>query len=138
MYALILIRSRLGLLHIILHAFVIELWPLIDVRISFPLNLENKMIEFHQILCIDIDKNYVGIVTCHFCTFIPRLWPLIDVKNFCFRSISLEQIDKISQNFLYEFILTRSKLELLHLIFGTFVPELWPLIYDRISFRSIS
>ena len=32
---LILTRSRLGLLLIIFLAFVIELWPLIDVRISF-------------------------------------------------------------------------------------------------------
>ena len=42
-YALILARSRLGLLHIIFHIFVIELWPLTDVRflfrISFPLSI---------------------------------------------------------------------------------------------------
>ena len=40
---LVLIRSMLGLLHIIFHAFVIELWPLVDDRISFkilfPLNI---------------------------------------------------------------------------------------------------
>ena len=34
-YVLILTRSRLGLLHIIFCTFVIELWPLTDVRISF-------------------------------------------------------------------------------------------------------
>ena len=34
----------------------------------------------------------------------------------------------------YEFILTRSKLRLLHVIFRTFVPESWPLIYTKISF----
>ena len=34
-YTLILTRSRLGLLHIIFCALVIELWPLINVRILF-------------------------------------------------------------------------------------------------------
>ena len=38
-----LVRSRLGLLHIVLHIFVTELWPLTDARIWFPLGqyLEN-------------------------------------------------------------------------------------------------
>ena len=49
----------------------------------------------------------------------------------------LEQYDRISPNFVYEFILTRSKLGLLHVIFHTFVPELWPFIYARISFLLI-
>ena len=40
-------------------------------------------------------------------------------------------MDRISPNFVYEFILTRSTLRLLHIIFGTFVPELWPLIYSK-------
>ena len=39
LYALTLTRSRLGLLHIVFLTFVIELWPLIDIRISFPLNI---------------------------------------------------------------------------------------------------
>ena len=45
-----------------------------------------------------------------------------------------EQIVMSSPNFIYAFILTRSTLELLHIIFCTFVPELWPLIYAIISF----
>ena len=60
----------------------------------------------------------------------PRFMP-----KFCFRSISWKQMDRISPNFIYAFILTRSTLELLHIIFGTFVPELWPLIDLKISFR---
>ena len=40
-------------------------------------------------------------------------------------------MDRISPNFVYAFILTRSKLGSLHIIFGTFVPELWPLIYFK-------
>ena len=38
-YALILTRSRLGLLGIIFHKFATELQPLIDVRVSFALNI---------------------------------------------------------------------------------------------------
>ena len=52
--------------------------------------------------------------------------------NFCFPSI---EIDRISPNFVYTLILTRSKLGLLHIIFRTFVIELRPLIDVRISFR---
>ena len=36
-YAFILTISRLGLLPVIICLFVTELWPLIDVRIVFPL-----------------------------------------------------------------------------------------------------
>ena len=44
----------------------------------------------------------------------------------------LEQIDRISPNFENVFILTRSTVELLHVIFVTFIPELWLFIYARI------
>ena len=41
---------------------------MIDVRILFPLNIfrtnGHNYIKFY--ICIDIDKMYVGIVTCHF------------------------------------------------------------------------
>ena len=40
-------------------------------------------------------------------------------------------MDRISPNFIYAFILTRSRLGLLLIIFRTFVPELWPLIYAK-------
>ena len=40
----------LGLLPVIFCIFVPELWPLIYIKISFPLNLENKLTEFHQSL----------------------------------------------------------------------------------------
>ena len=41
---------------------------------------------------------------------------------------------QIFTNFIYVSILTRSSLGLLHVIFLTFVPELWPLIYAKVSF----
>ena len=57
-YALILTRSRLRLLPVIFCKFVKELWPLIDVRISFPLNIlranGQNFIKF--CICIDIYK----------------------------------------------------------------------------------
>ena len=90
LYALIFIW---GLLHIIFHVFVIDLWPLIDVSISF---------------------------------------------KFCFSSTSCEQIDKISPNFAYAFLSTRSRLGLLPVIFCTFVLDLWSLINSKICFLLIS
>ena len=53
-------------------------------------------------------------------------------------SVSAQYLDRISPNFVYAMILTRSRLGLLHVSFHTFVPELWPLIYAKIWFRSIS
>ena len=57
-YALILTRSRFGLLPAIFRKFVTESWPLIDVRFSFQFNISRKngqnLIKFY--ICIDIDK----------------------------------------------------------------------------------
>ena len=44
-------------------------------------------------------------------------------------------MDRISPILTYAFILTRSTMGLLHIIFRTFVPVLWPLIYAKIWFR---
>ena len=81
-YAFILTRSTLGLLHIIFRAFVPVLWPLIYSKISFPFNIlrtnGQKFNKFY--ICIHIDKIYVGIASCHFCKFVRELWPLIDVS----------------------------------------------------------
>ena len=68
----------------------------LDLRqISFTLNIlrTNRLILTKLYKTIYTDKIYVGIVSCHF-----------------------------SPNFIYAFILTRSSLGLLHVIFGTFVP----------------
>ena len=43
-------------------------------------------------------------------------------------------MDRISPNFIYAFLLTRSTLGLLRIAFRTFVPVLWPLIYAKILF----
>ena len=43
-------------------------------------------------------------------------------------------MDRISPNLMYAFILTTSSFGLLHIIFRTFIHELWPLIYVKILF----
>ena len=100
--------------------------------------LENKLIKFHQILYMHSYWQYLGWDWCM--SFFEHLYqsygPLFTPK-FCFRSISWEQMDRISPNFIYAFKLPRSTLGLLHIIFPTFVPELWPLIYAKISFPLI-
>ena len=50
---------------------------------------------------------------------------------FCFRSITWEQIDRNSHNFIYAFILTRSMFGLLHFFLRIIVLELRPLIYAK-------
>ena len=57
-YAYILTRARLGLLPVIFDLFITELWPLIDVRIPFPLNIfrANGQILTKLCICIYIDK----------------------------------------------------------------------------------
>ena len=46
----------------------------------------------------------------------------------------MKTISQIFTKFHYAFVLTRSSLGLLHIIFRTFVPELWPLIYSKLLF----
>ena len=70
--ALIFTRSRLGLLPVIFLKFITELWPLIDIRISFSLYFETKWIEFHLVL----NMLKVRIVTCHFSQICTTVMPL--------------------------------------------------------------
>ena len=56
----------------------------------------------------------------------------LDLRSNFISAQYLEQIDIISPNFIYAFMLTRSSLGLLHVIFfPKFVLELWPLNYTR-------
>ena len=66
--------------------------------------------------------------------FIQILWQFWIMPKFRFRSISWEKFDRNSPNYICGFVLTRSSLGLLHVIFCTFVTELWPSFYDKISF----
>ena len=82
MYTLTLTRSRLGLLSIHFRKFATELQPLIDVRISFPLNIMTMNGHNLTKFCIHIiiDKVFLGIVKRHFCKFATELRPLIDAR----------------------------------------------------------
>ena len=134
-YAFILTRSSLGMLHVIFWTFVPELWPLIYSKILFLFKIVRtsgqNFTKFD--ICIHIDKIYIGIVTRHFSHNCTRVMALDLCQKFVSAPLSWEQIDRISPNFIYAFILTRSTMGLLHIIFCTFVPVLWPLIYAKIS-----
>ena len=60
------------------------------------------------------------------------------MPKICFPSISWEQMNRSSPNFIYAFILTRSMLGLLRINFRTFVPKLWPFIHAKFCFCTIS
>ena len=55
-------------------------------------------------------------------------------QNFVSAQYLDNQLVELLSNFIYAYILTRSMLGVLHIIFCTFVPELWPLIYAKILF----
>ena len=56
------------------------------------------------------------------------------MSEFCFCSISLEQMDRMSSNFVHALILKRSSFGIVTCYFGEFITELWPLIDVRFSF----
>ena len=55
-------------------------------------------------------------------------------QNFVSAQYLENKLTEFQQIYIYAFILTRSSLGLLHIIFPTFVPVLWPLIYAKICF----
>ena len=119
-YAFILTRSNLGLLHLSFHTFVPELWPLIYAKISFPLNISrNYLTDYHQILYMHSYWQDLAWDCCMslFAHLYQGYNPWFTPK-FYFRSLSWEQIDRIAPNFIYAFILSRSTLGLLHIIFS--------------------
>ena len=135
-YALILTRSRLGLLHVIFRSSIPELWPLIYARISLPHKyLEIEMTEFHQILHMpwywqDLGWDcYKSFFTHLFQSYGPWFIP-----EFRFRSISWGQTDRFSLNSINALLLTISRLGLYNVIFSRFETESWPKIYARILF----
>ena len=65
----------------------------------------------------------------------PSFRPPVRPSDVCFDSMSSEKSNRISPNFVYALISTRSRLDLFHIIFRAYAIELWPLVYVRISFR---
>ena len=73
----------MGLLAVIFCKFVTELWPLIDVRILFPLNISGEQMDriltnFVYAFILTISK--LGLLPVIFFVFVTELWPLIDVR----------------------------------------------------------
>ena len=135
--AFILTRSRVGLLHVIFQNLYQSYGPLFTQKFSFPSpqHFENKLTYNNQILYMV--SHLQGLAWNCYVSFFPNLYQSYGpwfMPKFRFRSISWETIDRILPWFIYKFILTRSSLGLLHVIFRTFVPELWHLIYVKISF----
>ena len=92
-----------------------------DLRQNFvsPQYLENKLTEIHQILNMHSYRCYMLFLAgqelawdCYTPLFalLYRSYGPLFMSKFRFRSITCEQIDRISPNFIYAFILTRSSL----------------------------
>ena len=100
------------------------------IKISFPLNI---------LKTIDrISPNFVyasnlELLRGIFPTIVPELWPLVYHRNFVSAQYLETKLTEFHQ-ILYAFILTRSTLGSLHIIFRTFAPELSSLIYAKILF----
>ena len=77
-------KIYVGFLHVavIFCLFVTELWPLIYVRILFPLNIfrtnEHNFTKLY--IYIYIGKSRFGILPAIFRKYVTELWPLIDVR----------------------------------------------------------
>ena len=129
----VLTRFRLGSLCVNFCQFVIELLPLIDVRIWFLLNiLRTKWCRFWPKFAYALIQARSRLALLHFCIFTIELWPLIDARiAFLLNILRMKWL--FSPNFAYA-----SMLGLLHVNFYKFINELWPLINVRIHFRSIS
>ena len=63
-------------------------------------------------MCIDIEKILVGIVTCHFSLICKRVMALDFLQNFVSAQYLENKSTDLSPNFVYDLILTRSRLGL--------------------------
>ena len=128
--------SSLGLLHVLFRIFLPELWHLINPKSFISAQyLENKCTDFHKILYMHLLwQDLAWDCYTSFRAYLYQSYGPWFMAKFGFCPISWIQIYRFSPNFIYAFILTRSSLGLLHVIFCTFIPELWPLIYTRTSF----
>ena len=100
--------------------------------------LASKLIEFHQSLYLHLSwQELAWDCYASFFAYLCRSYvPLFTQKN-CFRSITWELTDIFSPNFINALILTRSSLELLHVIFSNFNQSYGPL-YWMAHFQKIS
>ena len=86
---------------------------------------ENKLTEFHQILFLhSYWQDLAWDCYTSFFTYLYQSYGPLFTPKFCFCSMPWEQMDRISPNFIYASILTRSTLGLLRVVLRTFVSEL--------------
>ena len=81
-YALMLTRSKLGLLPVIFRKFVTELLPLIDVIILFTRNIfrTNRYNFTKFYIAFTLRRFRLRLLPGIFRKFVTELWPLIDVR----------------------------------------------------------
>ena len=100
--------------------------------------LEKQLVDFHQILYMH--SSWQDLAWDSYILFFANLYQSYGswfTLKFRFHLISWELLDIFSPNLIYAFILTRSSLGLLHIIFWKFAPELWPFM-PKFRFSSIS
>ena len=73
----------------------------------------------------------MGLLLIIFRTIVPELWPLIYAEILFLFNILRTTLHIFTKFHIYAFIMTRSSLGLLHVVFRKFVPELWPFIYAK-------
>ena len=92
---LIMTRSRLGLLPVNFHKFVTELWPLIDVRFSFPPNILTTYGYSFTKFCLT--RSRLGLLPVIYHKCVTELWPLVDVRiSFLLKTAFLFKLECIS------------------------------------------
>ena len=110
MYAFILTRSSLRLLHIIFCTGVMALY--LHKNFVSAQYLENHLVEFHQILYMH--SSWQDLAWVPFFAHLHRIMALDLNRNFDFCSISRKQTDIFSPNFIYAFTLTREFIQILY------------------------
>ena len=107
-YALVLTRCRFWWLNNIFRSFSTVLWPLIDVKILFMLNILwiNWWILIQFCKC-NLGKDHYKLFFINFqLSYGPWL-----MSEFCFHSVSWEQIEGFWWNFVHAVVLARSRWE---------------------------
>ena len=142
-------RCGLGLLHIIFHTFVPELWPLIYTKISFPLNVSRTNGQNFTKFYIETEGPRVraspaslrcGPWARHIYPSLVLVQPRKTRSRITERLLSgrKESNQTKKKKIIYAFILTRSTLGLLHILFAYYYQSNGPWFKSKFCFRSSS
>ena len=111
-----------------------ELWPLIDVRILFPLNILRNNWWILTKLCW---KSRLGMLYINCCPKVTDLCPSL-TSEFCFQPIPWEEIDKFQPTFACALMLTRSRLGFWHAIIDQIITDIriaWHQNFDFVQYH---